>query len=137
MMDKTAELTEMRLDKWLWAARFYKTRQLAVEAINGGKVHVDGRRVKPSRLIRPGNRLEIHKDGLSWSIEVVALSAQRRPAPEAAQLYVEDETSRLNRQEQVRARRETGAQGERPRGRPTKRDRRMIERLIRGGDPGL
>lgn len=131
-MDKTAELTEMRLDKWLWAARFYKTRQLAVEAINGGKVHVDGRRVKPSRSIRPGSRIEIHKEGLSWSIEVVALSAQRRPAPEAAQLYVEDEASRLRRQEQIRERRETGAQGERMRGRPTKRDRRMLERFLHG-----
>ncbi len=138
MMTNTPEpLTALRLDKWLWAARFYKTRQLAVEAINGGKVHVDGQRVKPSRLIRPGSRIEIHKDGLSWSIEVLALSTQRRPAPEAAQLYVEDESSRLKRQEVIRARRETGIQSERTRGRPTKRDRRLLERLIRSTDPSL
>ena len=73
----------IRLDKWLWAARFFKTRQLAIEAINGGKVHVDGQRVKPSRVIRAGSRLEIHKESLRWEIEVLAINKQRRPAAEA------------------------------------------------------
>jgi ribosome-associated heat shock protein Hsp15 len=115
-----------RLDKWLWAARFFKTRPLAVEAINGGKVQVDGQRVKPGRGIRPGARLTIHKGGYEWCIEVRALSKQRRPATEAALLYTEDEASRLKRQEQVRERREDGPAPAPERGRPTKRDRRRI-----------
>jgi ribosome-associated heat shock protein Hsp15 len=119
----------VRLDKWLWAARFYKTRQLAVEAINGGKIKVNGQRAKPGRSIDTGMRIEIQKDGLSWDIEVIALSKQRRSAREAALLYLEGEESRLRRQELVRQRRETGAgPGDAP-GRPTKRDRRLIQRF--------
>ncbi|MGB5832474.1 MAG: RNA-binding S4 domain-containing protein [Thiohalocapsa sp.] len=115
-----------RLDKWLWAARFFKTRPIAVEAINGGKVQVNGQRVKPGRSIGPGARLIIHKGELEWIIEVKALAKQRRPASEAALLYDEDETSRLKRQELVRERREAGTQAPTVRGRPTKRDRRRI-----------
>jgi len=115
-----------RLDKWLWAARFFKTRPLAVEAINGGKVQVDGQRVKPGRAIRPGTRLTIHKGEYAWQVEVQALAKQRRPAAEAALLYREDEASRLKRQEQVRERREAGHALGPERGRPTKRDRRRI-----------
>jgi ribosome-associated heat shock protein Hsp15 len=115
-----------RLDKWLWAARFFKTRPLAVEAINGGKVQVDGQRVKPGRSVRPGNRLTIHKGELEWCIEVQGVSKQRRPAAEAALLYTEDEASRLKRQEIVRERREAGHAPGPERGRPTKRDRRRI-----------
>ncbi|WP_295878369.1 S4 domain-containing protein [uncultured Thiohalocapsa sp.] len=121
-----AETAGQRLDKWLWAARFFKTRPLAVEAINGGKVQVDGQRVKPGRSIRPGTRLTIHKGELEWRIEVQALSKQRRPAAEAALLYIEDEASRVKRQEQVRERREAGHAPAPERGRPTKRDRRRI-----------
>ncbi len=71
-----------RLDKWLWAARFFKTRQLAAEAINGGKIQVEGQGAKPGRPIRPGARLIIHKDSLVWEIQVLALASQRRPAAE-------------------------------------------------------
>ncbi|MGE5153903.1 MAG: RNA-binding S4 domain-containing protein, partial [Bdellovibrio bacteriovorus] len=88
---------EIRLDKWLWAARFFKTRALAVEAINGGKVQVNGQRAKPGRAIRPGARLSIHKGSLEWTLSVLALSRQRRSASEAALLYLEDEASRLRR----------------------------------------
>jgi ribosome-associated heat shock protein Hsp15 len=119
----------VRLDKWLWAARFYKTRQLAVEAINGGKIKVNGQRAKPGRSIDTGMRIEIQKDGLSWDIEVIALSKQRRSASEAALLYLEGEESRLKRQELVRQRRETGAVPGDASGRPTKRDRRLIQRF--------
>lgn len=119
-----------RLDKWLWAARFFKTRPLAVEAINGGKVQVDGQRVKPGRAIRPGSRLVIHKGSLEWRIEVKALSKQRRPATEAALLYDEDETSRRKRQDQVRERREAGTPAAPLRGRPSKRDRRRLEDFL-------
>jgi ribosome-associated heat shock protein Hsp15 len=122
----TNDIDNQRLDKWLWAARFFKTRPLAVEAINGGKVQVDGQRVKASRGIRPGAKLVIHKGELEWTIEVKALAKQRRPASEAALLYDEDEASRLKRQEVVRERREAGTQAPTLRGRPTKRDRRRI-----------
>ncbi|WPL18792.1 Heat shock protein 15 [Thiorhodovibrio winogradskyi] len=119
--------TSQRLDKWLWAARFFKTRQLAIAAVNGGKVRVDGQGCKPSRALRPGNRVEIHKGELAWQVEVLALAKQRRPASEAALLYQEDEASRLRRQELVRAARENAQHSPRSRGRPTKRDRRQLE----------
>jgi ribosome-associated heat shock protein Hsp15 len=122
----------LRLDKWLWVARFFKTRTLAVEAINGGKVEVNGQRAKPGRAIRPGVRLRIHKGPLEWDIEVLGLSRQRRPASEAALLYAEDEASRLRRQELIRGRRELGLGAGHPGERPTKRDRRQIERFIAG-----
>jgi ribosome-associated heat shock protein Hsp15 len=124
----------VRLDKWLWAARFFKTRQLATEAINGGKVHLEGQRTKPGRLVRPGTRLSIHKGSLSWEIRVTDISRQRRPAAEAADLYEEDEASRLRRQELVRIRREQGAASAPRGGRPSKRDRRLIHRFTRGTD---
>jgi ribosome-associated heat shock protein Hsp15 len=81
----------LRLDKWLWAARFFKTRQLAVDAVKGGKVQVNGQRAKPGRAIEVGARIEIHKGGFSWDVEVLALSKQRRSASEAVLLYAEDE----------------------------------------------
>jgi ribosome-associated heat shock protein Hsp15 len=125
--------TEVRLDKWLWAARFFKTRQLAVEAINGGKVQINGQRVKPGRGIRPGTRLAIHKGSLAWEVEVLAISTQRRPASEAALLYQEEEASRHRREEYLRQRREAGPL-ERPGERPTKRDRRQLERFTQESD---
>ena len=127
-MSVTEPDTEVRLDKWLWAARFFKTRQLAVEAINGGKVQINGQRVKPGRGIRPGTRLSIHKGSLAWEVEVLAVSTQRRPASEAALLYREEEASRHRREEYLRQRREAGPL-ERPGERPTKRDRRQLERF--------
>ncbi len=125
----TGPAQSQRLDKWLWAARFFKTRPLAVEAINGGKVHVDGQRAKPGRSIRPGARLSIHKGELEWQIEVKAVSKQRRPASEAALLFVEDEASRLRRQAMVQERRDTRPSMRAERGRPTKRDRRRLAEL--------
>jgi ribosome-associated heat shock protein Hsp15 len=118
-----------RLDKWLWAARFFKTRPLAVEAINGGKVHVDGQRTKPSRGVRPGTQLNIHKGQLEWQIEIKALSKQRRPASEAALLFEEQEQSRRKRQELVEQRRAAGPAARSDGGRPTKRDRRRLNEL--------
>jgi ribosome-associated heat shock protein Hsp15 len=124
----------VRLDKWLWAARFFKTRQLAVAAINGGRVQANGQRAKPGKTVQPGTRLTIHKGSLEWELEIKAVSRQRRPAKEAALLYEESEASRLRRQELVRARRESGQTGNRARGRPGKRDRRMIHRFTRRTD---
>jgi len=119
----------VRLDKWLWAARFFKTRQLAVEAINGGKVEVDGQRAKPGKTIHSGTRLVIHKGSLEWDLVVKGISRQRGPARAAALLYEESEASRLRRQEVARERREEGIAG--AAGRPNKRDRRMIQRFRR------
>ncbi len=121
----------MRLDKWLWAARFFKTRQLAIEAINGGKVHVDGQRSKPGKEIGIGTRIALTKEPYAWDITVTALQKQRRPAQEAALLYEESEASRLRRQaeaERRRAERELGVPVD---GRPNKRERRLIHRFKR------
>lgn len=128
----SAEEETLRLDKWLWASRFFKTRALAVEAINGGKVHLDGQRVKPGRLVHLGSRLHVQKGSLSWDLVVTGISRQRRSASEAAALYQEDEASRLRRQELVRERREQGVVGP-SHARPTKRDRRELERFRRSG----
>ena len=121
----------VRLDKWLWAARFFKTRQLAVEAINGGKVQVNGQRTKPGKTVQAGTRLVVHKGSLEWNLTVKAVSKQRRPASEAALLYEESEESRMRRQELVRRRRESGETPAGARSRPSKRDRRMIQRFTR------
>ena len=125
---------EIRLDKWLWAARFFKTRQLACEAINGGKVHLNGQRTKPGKAVRPGIRLRIHKGSLEWEIVVAGISKQRRPASEAALLYEETEDSHRRRQELVAQRRQAEPAGQQPRGKPSKRDRRMIHRFTRRAD---
>lgn len=134
MIAPAADQGGVRLDKWLWAARFFKTRQLAIEAVNGGKVQVNGQRAKPGKTIRVGSQVRIHKGSLEWEVEVRALSKQRRSAPEAALLYEESEQSRLRRQELVRERREGGARAAGPAVRPSKRDRRMIERFTRNAD---
>ena len=121
----------IRLDKWLWAARFFKTRQLAVEAINGGKVQVNGQRTKPGKTVQAGSRLIVHKGSLEWELTVQGISKQRRPASEATLLYEESEDSRLRREELVGARRESGDKMQHAKGRPSKRDRRMIQRFVR------
>jgi len=123
--------TDLRLDKWLWAARFFKTRRQAVEAINGGKVQVNGQRTKPGKVIQAGTHLVIHKGSLQWDLVVRGISRQRRPAFEAALLYEENEESRLHRQALVRERRERSASMPEASGRPNKRERRMIHRFIR------
>ena len=125
------ENASLRLDKWLWAARFFKTRQLAVEAINGGKVQVNGQRTKPGKTIQAGTHLTVHKGSLRWDLVVAGIARQRRPASEAILLYEESEESRLRRQELVRERRESGDAVPGAMGRPNKRERRMIQRFIR------
>jgi len=126
LTDANTDTAAQRLDKWLWAARFFKTRSLAVEAINGGRVQVDGQRAKPGRGIRPGAQLVVHKGELEWIVEVKGLAKQRRPASEAVLLYEEVEASQRKRHELLRERRESGVQAPTLRGRPTKRDRRRI-----------
>lgn len=121
----------MRLDKWLWAARFFKTRQLAIDAINGGKVHVNGQRTKPGKEIGIGTPLSITKEPYAWDLTVTALRAQRRPAPEAALLYEETAESLAKRQEEAGRRREERDLGIPADSRPNKRERRQIHRFKR------
>lgn len=119
----------VRLDKWLWAARFFKTRSLALDAINGGKVHYDGYRAKAAREVKVGARLTITREDGVWEVVVTALSAQRRGAPEAALLYAETDEGRARRAlmaEQKKA--EIGIR-DHGLGRPTKRQSRDIKRF--------
>jgi len=118
---------KIRLDKWLWAARFFKTRALATEAINGGKVHLNTQRVKPARAIKIGDTITIRKGPYKYIVEVMALSARRGPATAAAKLYAETEQSQLARSqlaEQLRA--QIAFLPLRDKGRPTKKSRRQI-----------
>ena len=122
---------DIRIDKWLWAARFFKTRNLAADAVNGGKVHVNGQRCKPSRDLRVGDVVTITKDQNQWEIRVTDLNKQRRPAKEAATLYSEDEASVNKRLEQIELRKQQQAlmpASERER-RPNKKQRRQIHRF--------
>jgi ribosome-associated heat shock protein Hsp15 len=123
----------MRLDKWLWAARFFKTRSLAQQAIEAGRVRVGGERVKPAKDVMPDDRLSIRVGEADWDVAVRALSQRRGPAAEARRLYEESDESR-QRREAVLAQRRLAAEPARAlQGRPTKRDRRALERLRRGG----
>ena len=121
-------LESLRIDKWLWAARFFKTRSLASQAVSGGLVRVADQRVKASRRLRRGETVHIRRGVQAWDVVVRGLREQRRPAPEAQTLYeetpesIERRTSERARREQARIRREQAQ------GRPTKRDRRALER---------
>lgn len=124
----------MRLDKWLWAARFFKTRGLAAEAVDGGKVHLNGQRTKPGKEVRVGSRVQISKGGLEWDIEVVVLPPQRRPAAEAAGFYTESPTSAARREQAVQALRAARqAAPLQTASKPNKRDRRLIHRFRQDG----
>ena len=124
------EQEKMRLDKWLWAARFFKTRKLAAEAISGGKVHLNGQRSKPGKDVRPGNRLSISRNGLHWEIEILQLPRQRRPASEAVHFYTESEQSRKQREADLALLRAARASNPvKTDGRPNKKDRRLIHRF--------
>ena len=121
-----------RLDKWLWAARFFKTRGLATAAVAGGKVKLDGVPVKPAREVKPGDELEIAVGEQRWTVVVRGLNEQRRPAPEARLLYEETAASAARRAEQAELRKFAPAPGAELRGRPTKRAGRMIRRFSEG-----
>jgi ribosome-associated heat shock protein Hsp15 len=118
-----------RLDKWLWAARFYKTRGLAVDAIEGGKVRVDEERAKPAKEVKIGAVINIRNKDFEIECEVMALSNIRRGAPEAALLYAETEASKAKRENaKITKVDETGVR-ERGAGRPTKRQQRDIKKF--------
>ncbi len=123
-MDKT------RIDKWLWAARFFKTRSLAVDAINCGRVLLGGDNVKPSRELKVGDTLEVWQEKAHYTVVILGLSQQRGPAPVAQALYKEtpqSESRRLEAQEQQRLSPEPAHSI--AHGRPTKRDRRALQNL--------
>jgi len=128
MTDATAP-DKVRLDRWLWAARFFKTRSAAATAIDGGKVQVNGTRVKRSHLVRLGDQVRVRKPPFEFTIEVARLSEHRGSAALAQELYAETADSAERRallKEQLKAQQQVTYDGK---GRPTKRDRRRIDRL--------
>lgn len=128
------ELEAMRIDKWLWTARFFKTRKLAAEAVSGGKIHVTDQRCKPSKEIRPGMKVSITKDQYQWDITVVAINSHRRPAKEAVLLYQENQESKEKRQQQIlRQKKERALIPYSYRDhKPNKKQRRQIHRFKQG-----
>ena len=136
MSDESATAPKLRVDKWLWAARFFKTRSVAADAVTKHRVQVDGQRVKPSRTVSPGCTLRIEKGPYEFEVTVLALNDERRPAPEAQALYAESEAS-VERRRAVSARlrgdraARLGLAGE---GRPNKKQRRQIIRFQNRND---
>ena len=129
MPTENTPLDRMRLDKWLWAARFFKTRSLAIQAIDNGRVKLNGERVKPARDVKPGDRLDVRIGDAEWNLTVRALAMQRGPAPVAQTLYAEDPASLARRQQQASDRKLAASPAASIKGRPTKRDRRQIHRF--------
>ncbi|WP_411728339.1 RNA-binding S4 domain-containing protein [Methyloglobulus sp.] len=129
-----AEIDAVRLDKWLWAARFYKTRKLATNAITGGKVHVNGQRTKPGKDVKIGTEITVNKSGYTWEISIAAITGQRRSAKDALLLYLETPESFAKRQHRIQEQREqkelfnfTGIDHK-----PNKKERRLIHRFKQG-----
>ncbi|MBI2307222.1 MAG: RNA-binding S4 domain-containing protein [Rhodocyclales bacterium] len=121
---------KLRLDKWLWAARLFKTRGLAADAIDGGKVKLNGHAAKPAKEVKPGDVLDLTLGEAQWTVVVRAINEYRRPAPEAQQLYEETQASRERRAAAAEAQTLAPAPGADLKGRPTKRDRRRIQRFF-------
>ncbi|HED32940.1 MAG TPA: RNA-binding protein [Gammaproteobacteria bacterium] len=120
---------QQRLDKWLWAARFFKTRKLAAEAVSGGKVHLNGDRVKPSRNIKVGDELKITRGQFEHQLSVEGLNKQRRPADEARLLYIESQQSIEKRQSLAESLKILNANRPHTEKRPDKKQRREIVRF--------
>jgi ribosome-associated heat shock protein Hsp15 len=125
--------TPVRMDKWLWAARFFKTRALAARACELGRIHSNGIEAKPARDVRVGDKLQVRNEAGEFQIEVLELSAMRGPAAVAQKLYAESEESKEARRKAAEEARATREFTPTPAGRPSKRDRRRIIRF-RGGD---
>lgn len=124
-------MEKVRIDKWLWAARFFKTRSLASKAVSGGHVHLNGQRVKAARVVQTGDQLEIRKGALTFAITILELRDRRGPASIAQQLYEESSDS-ITKREQVREeRRLIRAPATKPDRRPDKRDRRKIREFLK------
>ena len=134
MTDSKQGTSKVRIDKWLWAARFFKTRSLAKSAIEGGKVQLAGQKVKVSREVVPGDILRVRQGWDEREVTVIATSEQRRAAPIAQTLYQETEASVERRTRAAEARKAAGALA-RPSQRPGKHERKALERLRKQFDP--
>lgn len=122
---------EVRIDKWLWAARFFKTRAAASQAVTGGRVHLNGLRAKPSKGLQVGDELRIHCREMEFLVKVLGLGVRRGPASEARLLYEESEESIRAREKMREQRRLEAAGSTGPKQRPGKRDRRLIRSFTR------
>jgi ribosome-associated heat shock protein Hsp15 len=123
-------MEKLRLDKWLWAARFFKTRALAVDEIGKGRVHINGQPAKPAREVGAGDLISIRKENVVFHVHVRAVSSVRGPAPAAQLLYEETPESLATRQREAERRRLMAEPAQTIKeGRPTKRDRRLIDRF--------
>src|SRR3954467_2531688 len=132
-MSTTMDTNPVRIDKWLWAARLVKTRALAVDAIRGGRVKINGAPAKPSKDVKPGDELEFSAGVIRLTAVIRGTAERRLPASEASKLYDETEDSRVERERRVAEMKMTRPQGVDRNARPTKRDRRQFDRL-RGRD---
>ena len=132
MTDPDRNGERLRIDKWLWCARFFRSRAQASAAVDGGRVHLNGARVKASHAVRTGDRLEISRDEESWEVVVRSIPQRRRPAAEAAACYEESPQSVARRAARRTERRMAGGPAPRPPTRPDKRARRALLRLQRG-----
>jgi ribosome-associated heat shock protein Hsp15 len=122
------EDNNVRIDKWLWAARFFKTRSIAAEAVDRGRVRIGGEPVKPARNVKVNEKIAIDNGSDRWEVVVLGLSDKRGPAPVARELYRETQESITRRERDAEARRLFPEPGSSIKGRPTKRDRRAITR---------
>jgi ribosome-associated heat shock protein Hsp15 len=121
-------MDNVRIDKWLWAARFFKTRSLAADAVERGRVRIGGEPVKPARAVKVNDKIAVDNGSDRWEVMVLGLSDKRGPAPVARALYSETEESIVRRERDQEARRLFPEPGSSIKGRPTKRDRRAIDR---------
>jgi ribosome-associated heat shock protein Hsp15 len=128
-----SESDQIRIDKWLWCTRFFKTRSLATEAVNGGHVHLNGQRVKPGRTVKIGDQLAIQKNSEVFEVEVRAIIKTRRPAKEAVQCYQESEHSAQRREQEREIRKLASASRPVPRRKPDKRDRQRLRDFKQNG----
>ena len=119
-------MDNVRIDKWLWAARFFKTRSLATDAVDTGRVKLDGDRIKPARAVKVGDKLSIDNGSDAWEVVVLGISDKRGSAPVARELYEETEASVIKRENNSQARRLFPEPASTIKGRPTKRDRRQL-----------
>jgi len=124
-----SQTEKLRIDKWLWAARFFKTRAIAADAVNGGKVHINGQRVKSSRFVQVGDRLEITRGQIHSVIDVIALSDKRGPAKVAQTLYQETPESIEARELKSQQRKLLNASMPKSQGKPDKHQRREIRKV--------
>jgi ribosome-associated heat shock protein Hsp15 len=121
--------SSIRIDKWLWAARFFKTRSLATDAVDGGRVRLNGERIKPARSVKIGDILKIDNGSTEWEVEVRGLADKRGSASIAQTLYSETEQSIGERQRKAEQRKLFREPSEEIKGRPTKRDRRVLDKF--------